>query len=77
MQLRNGHGRVPHYHETFIDDGDIDIPRVVGILRGAGYDGVVIPDHAPQMTCPAPWHAGMAFAMGYIAALLRAPGPAP
>ncbi len=73
MHLRNVHGRVPHYHETFIDDGDIDIPRVVGILRSAGFGGVVIPDHAPQMTCAAPWHAGMAFAMGYIAALLRAP----
>ena len=48
MHLRNVHGRVPHYHETFIDDGDIDIARVVGILRTAGFDGVLIPAHAPQ-----------------------------
>jgi hypothetical protein len=27
-----------------------------------GYDGVLIPDHTPQATCAAPWHAGMAYA---------------
>jgi len=74
MHLRNVHGRVPHYEETFIDDGDVDIARVIGILKDVGYDGVLIPDHAPQMSCDAPWHAGMAFAMGYINALLRTVG---
>jgi mannonate dehydratase len=29
---------------------------------------VIIPDHAPQMSCAAPWHAGMAFALGYLRA---------
>jgi len=62
---------VPHYSETFIDEGDVDIARVIEILRAADFDGVVIPDHAPQMQCGAPWHAGMAFAMGYINALVR------
>ncbi len=76
LHLRNVRGRVPHYHETFIDEGDVDIARVVAILRRCGFDGVVIPDHAPQMTCAAPWHAGMAFAMGHIGALLRAPAAA-
>jgi len=71
VHLRNVRGRVPHYHETFIDEGDVDIARVIDLLRGAGFDGVVIPDHAPQMQCDAPWHAGMAFAMGYIAALVQ------
>jgi mannonate dehydratase len=32
---------------------------------------VLIPDHTPQMTCRAPWHAGMAYAMGYLRAALR------
>jgi len=31
---------------------------------------VLFPDHTPQMTCPAPWHAGMAFALGYMRAIL-------
>ena len=30
----------------------------------------LIPDHTPSLTCAAPWHAGMAFALGYIKAAL-------
>ena len=41
-------------------------------LRGNGYDGVFIPDHTPQMTCAAPWHAGMAYALGYMRAAMEA-----
>jgi mannonate dehydratase len=74
MHLRNVRGRVPHYHETFIDEGDVDVARVIGILRDCGYDGVLIPDHTPPMDCDAPWHAGMAFAMGYMAALVKGGG---
>jgi mannonate dehydratase len=37
-----------------------------------GYDGVMVPDHTPQMTCGAPWHAGMAYALGYMRALIQA-----
>lgn len=40
------------------------------ILCANGFSGVVIPDHTPQMTCDAPWHSGMAFAMGYMSALI-------
>lgn len=68
VHLRNVRGKVPHYCETFIDDGEVDIPRVIGILKRNNFEGVVIPDHAPQMSCAAPWHAGMAFAMGYLKA---------
>lgn len=71
LHFRNVRGRAPHYHETFIDEGDVDMPRVLRILRRNGFKGVLIPDHAPQMTCDAPWHAGMAFAMGYMSCLLR------
>jgi mannonate dehydratase len=71
VHFRNVHGKVPHYHETFVDDGDIDMLRVLRILHRNGFDGVLIPDHTPQMSCDAPWHAGMAFAMGFMRAALR------
>jgi mannonate dehydratase len=71
VHLRNVRGRVPHYQETFIDDGDIDMLRVMSILHRTGFDGVVIPDHAPQMNCPGPWHAGMAHTIGYMLAAKR------
>ncbi|MFU8847699.1 MAG: mannonate dehydratase [Opitutales bacterium] len=70
IHFRNVRGKVPHYQEVFIDEGDIDMRRIVQILRETNYEGVLIPDHAPQMTCGAPWHAGMAHAMGYMLALL-------
>jgi mannonate dehydratase len=38
----------------------------------SGYGGVFIPDHTPQMRCAAPWHAGMAYALGYMKAAIQA-----
>lgn len=71
VHLRNIRGKVPHYRETFVDEGDVDVRRVLEILQRNRFDGVIIPDHAPQMTCAAPWHAGMAFAMGYLRATIQ------
>jgi mannonate dehydratase len=70
IHFRNVSGKVPHYHETFIDDGDIDMLRILAILYKNGFDGVLIPDHSPQMTCPAAWHAGMAHTLGFMCAAL-------
>ena len=72
VHLRNIRDKVPVYKETFIDDGDIDILRVMRILKRNNFQGVLIPDHAPQMNCAAPWHAGMAFALGFMHAGLKA-----
>ena len=74
VHFRNITGKVPTYKETFIDDGDVDMLRVIGILKRNSFDGVLIPDHTPAMSCAAPWHAGMAYAMGYMKAALRAVG---
>jgi mannonate dehydratase len=74
VHLRNVSGRVPHYHETFIDDGAFDVERILRIFARHNFDGVIIPDHAPQMSCDAPWHAGMAYAMGYLRAKLQTLG---
>jgi mannonate dehydratase len=74
VHLRNVRGKAPSYKETFIDDGDVDVLRVLRILRQNGFNGVVIPDHAPQMACAAPWHAGMAYALGYLRAGMQACG---
>jgi len=71
IHFRNIRGRVPHYQEVFIDEGEIDMARIIAILRETDFQGVLIPDHAPQMACGSPWHAGMAHAMGYMVALLE------
>src|SRR5438046_920707 len=47
VHFRNVIGKVPHYKETFVDDGEIDMLRVLGILKKNNFDGVLIPDHTP------------------------------
>ena len=74
VHLRNVRGKVPFYKETFIDDGEVDVLRVLRILNRNGFKGVIIPDHAPQMACAAPWQAGMAYALGYLRAGMQACG---
>jgi mannonate dehydratase len=77
LHFRNITGKVPNYRETFIDDGDVDMIRVLGILKMNGFKGVMIPDHTPQMACAAPWHAGMAYAMGFMRAAMLQLGVEP
>ena len=71
VHFRNVRGKVPRYQEVFVDEGDLDMIRIVRVLHDSGYDGVLIPDHTPEITCNAPWHAGMAFALGYMCAWLQ------
>jgi len=70
VHFRNVRGVVPNYKETFIDDGDLDMARVLTILNKNNFDGVLIPDHTPLLSCAAPWHAGMAYSMGYMKSLM-------
>ncbi|MFI5369901.1 MAG: mannonate dehydratase, partial [Spirochaetia bacterium] len=74
VHFRNVRGKIPRYHEVFIDEGDVDMVRILGILKKNRYDGVLIPDHTPLVDCGAPWHAGMAYAVGYMRAALRVIG---
>jgi mannonate dehydratase len=74
VHFRNVRGRVPNYFEVFVDEGDVDMLGVLQVLDERGFDGVLIPDHTPQLECGAPWHAGMAFALGYMRAGLQALG---
>ena len=72
IHFRNVRGKVPYYQEVFVDEGDLDMLKVLRSLDAVGYDGVLIPDHTPEMTCDAPWHAGMAYALGYMRAAMQA-----
>ena len=71
VHFRNVRGKVPCYDEVFVDEGDIDMFRVLRQLKDSGFSGVLIPDHTPMMTCAASWHAGMAFALGYMRAAFQ------
>ncbi len=70
IHFRNIVGKVPNYKEVFVDEGDIDMVRILRILKKNNYTGVLIPDHTPQMTCGGSWYTGMAYAMGFMKAAL-------
>jgi mannonate dehydratase len=70
VHFRNVRGTVPSYVESFVDDGDVDMGRIVAVLAEEGFDGVLVPDHVPELDCPAPWHAGHAYTVGYMKALV-------
>lgn len=71
VHFRNVRGKVPHYVETFIDEGDVDMTEIVRILRDENYNGVLVPDHVPDLHgSKSPWHAGNAYTIGFMRALI-------
>lgn len=71
VHFRNVIGKVPKYREVFVDEGDIDMLKAIRILKKHNFQGVLVPDHTPLMTCGDPWHAGMAYALGYMKLAMR------
>jgi mannonate dehydratase len=71
IHFRNVKGKVPYYKEVFVDEGDIDMIKILRILKTKIFDGVLIPDHTPQMSCEGSWYAGMAYALGYMNAAMK------
>lgn len=47
-------GTVPNDEEVFVDEGDVDMMRALRILEKNGFEGLLIPDHTPRMSCEAP-----------------------
>ena len=72
VHFRNVRGQLPTYYEEFIDTGDVDMYRALQIYKKNGFDGMIIPDHVPQMQVGEPWTTGVAYAIGYMRALCRA-----
>ncbi len=69
VHLRNVNRPLPHFVETFIDDGYFDMSKIMKALRESDVDCFLIADHWPEMV-GAP-RTGFAFTMGYIQALLE------
>ena len=78
VHFRNVRGTLPArrgYEEVFIDDGDIDMPRVVRMLHETGYDGVIDYDHPMTISGEGPVPKQyIAFAVGYMRALIQGLG---
>ncbi len=69
VHFRNVDAPLPHFVETFIDDGYQDMYQIMKVLQEVGFRGVVIPDHIPQMADDP--RLGTAYTIGYMRALQR------
>jgi len=72
VHFRNIAGGFLNFRETFIDDGDVDMLQAMRVYKEVGYDGMIMPDHVPQVDGDAGQVQGFAFAFGYIKALIAA-----
>ena len=70
VHLRNTTQPLPHFTETFLDEGYGDMYRAVKTLVELEFDGVIIADHIPEMD--ADGKVGSAWSIGYIKALVQA-----
>ncbi len=71
VHFRNISSPMPDFHETFPDNGYLDMYRIMTALAEVGYDGMVVPDHVPQLG-DGTGDAGEAYILGYIRALIQA-----
>ena len=72
VHFRNIAGGFLNFRETFIDDGDVDMLKAMRVYKEVGFDGMIMPDHVPQIEGDAGSAQGFAFALGYIKALIAA-----
>jgi mannonate dehydratase len=72
VHFRNIQGRFLDFRETFIDDGDVDMLEALRVYKEVGYDGMLMPDHVPQIAGDAGGRQAFAYTFGYIKALMRA-----
>ena len=62
------------FEEVLLDDGDMNMFKILRELKRVGYDGCLNPDHYPTLEGDGPagnTHA-LAYSIGYIKALLAA-----
>jgi len=71
VHFRNIEGGFLNFRETFIDNGSVDMLKAMRVYKEVGYDGMLMPDHVPQVEGVDSLQ-GFAFAFGYIKALIAA-----
>jgi mannonate dehydratase len=69
VHFRNVNAPLPHFVETFVDNGYMDMYGVMKALREVNFDGAVIADHVPGMVGGT--RVATAFSIGYMRALLE------
>ena len=61
------------FEETLLDDGDMNMFKILLELKKQGFNGCINPDHIPAIHGDSPSaHQGLAYSIGYIKALYAA-----
>lgn len=72
VHFRNVTSPLPHFVETFPDDGYLDMYQVMKALREVRFNGAAEPDHVPRLAGDQGLlRAGTAYCLAYMRALLR------
>jgi mannonate dehydratase len=69
IHFRNVNAPLPHFVETFVDDGYMDMYKVMRALREVNFNGAMIPDHFPGMIGGG--RAATAYSIANMKALLK------
>ncbi len=72
VHFRNIRGGFLDFHETFVDDGDVDMLKAMRTYKEIGYDGMLMPDHVPKIEGDTGGLHAFAYSFGYIKALIVA-----
>ncbi|MBD3674455.1 MAG: mannonate dehydratase [Planctomycetaceae bacterium] len=77
VHFRDVRGKAESFAETFHDNGPTDMAEAIRTLREVGFDGLIRPDHVPQLVGeedgePGYTMLGRLHAYGYIRGLLDA-----
>jgi len=72
VHFRNVTSPLPHFVETFPDDGYMDMYQVMKALREVRFTGAAEPDHVPELIGESGMRrAGTAYIIAYMRSLLR------
>jgi mannonate dehydratase len=69
IHFRNVSAPLPHFVETFMDNGYYDMYKIMKALRDVNFDGIVILDHSPRMVGAN--YTQTAYGFAYMRALLN------
>ena len=72
VHFRNIRGGRLQFEETFPDNGSVNMVKAIRTYKELGYDGMLMPDHAPNLDVPDGNGQAFAFEYGYIRGLLEA-----
>ena len=69
IHFRNVNAPLPHFIETFMDNGYYDMSKIMTALVEVGFDGIVILDHTPDVV--GGHYPEQAYGFAYMKALLN------